>query len=77
MGISTPNMSLGVTPKFPTVSTTSGKILCGRFNILMNQSSHCIVNGSNIPVAEAHEISITCFPAINKQDIAISLLCEI
>jgi len=66
IGISVPNMFSGVTPKLPAVSTTSGKMFRGSFKILNAQLAHSIVNGSKIPVAEALETSIICFPAINK-----------
>lgn len=67
MGISTPNKDFGVTPKLPAVSTTSGKRLRGSFKIPIAQLAHSIVNGSYIPVAEAHEASIICLPAVNKK----------
>lgn len=67
IGISAPNTSSGVTPKFPAVSTTSGKILRGSFKRVNAQSAHCIVNGSNIPVAEADDASITCLPTNNAR----------
>lgn len=71
MGISAPNKLSGIIPKLPAVSTTSGRILCGNCNIYNSQLDHFIWNGSNIPVAEALETSVICFPAMNEKYMAI------
>lgn len=66
IGISTPNICLGVTPKFVVVSTIFGKMWDGIFNKLNIQVAHFIVNGSNSPVADALETSVICLPIKNK-----------
>lgn len=55
-------MSFGVTPKFPQVSITSGKILFGSFSSFIITYDQHMVNGSKIPVADAFDTSVTCFP---------------
>lgn len=66
IGISTPNICFGVTPKFVIVSTISGNTCDGIFNKLNIQVAHFIVNGSNSPVADALETSVICLPMRNE-----------
>lgn len=62
IGISIPNKSFGVQPKFPLVSTTWGKISCGNLSKFIIELDQHLINGSKIPVADALEMSVTCFP---------------
>lgn len=72
IGISTPNKSFGVLPKFPLVSTTWGKILCGNLSKFIIEFDQHLIKGSKIPVADALEMSVTCFPIQkNIQDVNI------
>lgn len=73
IGISTPNKSFGVLPKFPLVSTTWGKISCGNLSKFIMELDQHLMNGSNIPVADALEISVTCFPV---QKYRLLILCS-
>lgn len=73
IGISTPNKSFGVLPKFPLVSTTWGKISCGNLSKFIMELDQHLMNGSKIPVADALEISVTCFPV---QKYRLLILCS-
>lgn len=60
MGIGAPKISGSTEPKSLAVSTTSGKMSAGKWNIPRAQLAQDIVNGSNMPVALAFDTSLTC-----------------